>query len=263
LSGVGLLRHQVRYDALVFRRNYESVFYVVGLPLLYLVVFVALWGDEQMPWQVEGQAAGPLTVSSYMVASFLSIGIVSAGFLDSLIVLVQQRESGLLERLGTTPLPRSVHLMARCTTSVLLALMVAVVLLVTARVVYEVPVPLENLLALAVTVVVGALCTTCVAFATTAAVRRARAVTPVGLGATLALFFLSGNFFLVEDPPAVMRVVRDVFPVGHLNDALLTALNPNSTGGGWHPAGLAVLALWGLAGALLAARVMRWSPHRG
>jgi ABC-2 type transport system permease protein len=156
-----------------------------------------------------------------------------------------------------------VHLLARCTTSVLLALMVAVVLLVTARVVHEVPVPLGNLGALVAVIVVGALSTTCVAVAATATVRRARAATPVGLGATLALFFLSGNVFLVEDPPAVMRVVRDVFPVGHLNDALLTALNPDSTGGGWRVAGLGVLALWGVAGALVAARWMRWSPHRG
>jgi ABC-2 type transport system permease protein len=257
-----LLAHQVRYDGLIFRRNAESVFFVVGLPMLYLVIFTAIFGDQQVTWQLPGQPAGPLEVSSYMTASFLSIGVVSAGFLDTLISVVQQRETGLLERLRTTPLTARTVVASRCLLSVLLSLLVAVVLLSTARFGYSVPVQARHLPALTATIVLGALCTTAIAYAVSCAVRSARAVTPIALGITLCLFFLSGNFFLIPEEPAFMTAVKQLFPVAHLNDAVLTALNPNAAGGAWSARSMLVLTAWGFGGALVAARRMRWSPWR-
>ena len=42
----------------------------------------------------------------------------------------------------------------------------------------------------------------------------------------LTLFFLSGNFFNVKSH-AMLTVAR-IFPVKHLNDAMLTAFNPQT-----------------------------------
>jgi ABC-2 type transport system permease protein len=100
----------------------------------------------------------------------------------------------------------------------------------------------------------------CLAFAFTLAVRKASAAVPLGTGVTLAVYFLSGNFFIIEHPPLVLRVVGDTFPVKHLNNALLTALNPNATGLRVEWVDLLVVAAWGLGGLSIALRAFRWTP---
>ena len=81
----------------------------------------------------------------------------------------------------------------------------------------------------------------------------------------LTLFFLSGNFFVMpdEDWPTVIRAIAAFFPVKHLNDALLTALNPHTSGIGIALWDLMVILLWGLGGLLVAIRWFRWTPASG
>jgi ABC-2 type transport system permease protein len=52
------------------------------------------------------------------------------------------------------------------------------------------------------------------------------------------------------------------FPVKHLNDALLTPLNPNMTGSRIEWLDLLVITAWGLGGLLVALRFFRWTPRR-
>lgn len=77
---------------------------------------------------------------------------------------------------------------------------------------------------------------------------------------TLALYFLSGNFFLLEHPPLALRIISTIFPVQHLNNALLTPLNPNSTGLRVEWIDLLVIAAWGVGGLIIALRYFRWTP---
>ena len=71
---------------------------------------------------------------------------------------------------------------------------------------------------------------------------------------------MSGNFFVIEHPPPVLRVVGDLFPIKHLNNALLTSLNPNATGPRIEWIDLLVVAAWGLGGLAIALRYFRWTP---
>ena len=41
---------------------------------------------------------------------------------------------------------------------------------------------------------------------------------------------------------------------------MLTAHNPHVTGAGFAPRDLAIIGLWGVAAAILAARIFRWTP---
>jgi len=49
----------------------------------------------------------------------------------------------------------------------------------------------------------------------TVVVRSATAAMPLLFAVTLALFFLSGNFFATDSAPAAWRAVANVFPVRH------------------------------------------------
>jgi ABC-2 type transport system permease protein len=74
------------------------------------------------------------------------------------------------------------------------------------------------------------------------------------------LFFLSGNFFSLEDAPAGLRVVANIFPVRRFYQAMVTAFNPHVTGSGLALGHLGILALWGAAGLALEAWKFRWTP---
>lgn len=258
MSALTLVAHELRFERRVFARDPQAIFISAALPLLYVVIFVTLFGNETV--QLEGQP-GLLKVSTVQIASFVAIGIVSATFMNLGVKLVQDRESGVLKRLRSTPLPTWAFLGGHIGIALALAFALTLLLALLGRFAYDTPIPLDTLPAFVLAVTVGAASFACLGFAFTLAVRRESAAAPMATGVTLVLFFLSGNFFVLEDPPTVLVVFGDVFPVKHLNDALLTALNPNTRGAGVEVLDLLVLAAWGLAGGLLAARRFRWTPR--
>jgi ABC-2 type transport system permease protein len=264
MNAIGLAQHEFHYEQRAFRRDPMAVFATVGLPLLYMVIFVTLFGSETLDFTPGGQP-GPLKAGTVMTANFIAIGVISAAFYNLAVKLVESRESGELKRFRATPLPTSSFIGGHVGVAIGLSAGVAAVLAVLGRLAYGVPVPLSTLPAFALAVLVGAVAFACLGFAFTVVVRKAGAAVALGLGLTLTLFFLSGNFFVMpdEDWPTAIRVIAAIFPVKHLNDALLTALNPHSAGMGIAAGDLGVVLLWGLAGLLVAVRWFRWTPSTG
>jgi ABC-2 type transport system permease protein len=263
MNDARLVRREFGYQARAFARDPQALFFAIGLPLLYVVIFVSLFGNETMTFVYDGQP-GPLKAHTIMLAGFIAIGVVSATFFNLTVNLVTERESGILKRFRGTPLPTWAFIAGHVAASSILGLAVAAALLALGRGAYAIPVPLGGLPALVLTLLVASAAFCCLGFAFTLAVRKAGAAVPLGTGVTLALYFLSGNFFVVEKPPLVLRIVGDVFPIKHLNSALLTPLNPNAGGTRIEWIDLLVITAWGLAGLLIALRYFRWtasSPH--
>ena len=259
MNDATIVWHEFRYQRRSFRRDPQAIFFAAGLPLLYVVIFVSLFGNQSIDFVYDGQP-GPLKAHTVMLAGFVAIGVVSATFFNLAVDLVQERESGILKRFRGTPLPTWTFIAGHVGTSSILGVGVAAALLVLGRGVYGIPVPVAGLPAIVLALVVSSAAFCCLAFAFTLAVRKVSAAVPFGTGVTLALYFLSGNFFIIEHPPLVLRVVGDLFPIKHLNNALLTALNPNATGLRVEWVDLLVIAAWGLAGLIVALRSFRWTP---
>ena len=258
MSDAKLVWNEFRYQLLLFKRDPQSVFFAVGLPLLYVVIFVSLFGNQSIDFVYNGQP-GPLKAHTIMLAGFVAIGVVSATFFNLAVELVQERESGILKRFRGTPLPTWAFIAGHVGTSTVLGIAVAGALIALGRGAYSIPVPAAGLPAILLTLFVASAAFCCLAFAFTLAVRKASAAVPMGTGITLALYFLSGNFFVIEHPPLVLRIVGDFFPIKHLNDALLTPLNPNAHGSRVEWIDLVAIAAWGLAGLAVAVRYFRWT----
>ena len=60
----------------------------------------------------------------------------------------------------------------------------------------------------------------------------------------LPLLFISDIFIPLEDAPAWLTTVADIFPVKHFSSAMHTAFNPFETGAGFEWINLLVLAAW-------------------
>lgn len=259
MSDVGLVWREFGYERRSFFRNPQAMFFAIGLPLLYILIFVSLFGNETIPFDYQGQP-GPLKAHTTMLAGFVGIGLISATFFNLSVALVQERESGILKRFRGTPLPTWAFIAGHVGTAVILGLSVAAALLGLGHFAYGIPVPLAGLPAFCLVLVVASAAFCCLGFAFTLAVKKAAAAVPLGTGVTLALYFMSGNFFLIEKPPVALRLIGGFFPVKHLNAALLTPLNPNQTGMRVQWLDLLVIVAWGLFGLLLALRFFRWSP---
>jgi ABC-2 type transport system permease protein len=260
MTRAALVWHEFRYERRSALRDPQSLFFAVGLPMLYVVIFVSLFGDERIAFTFDGQP-GPLKAHTPMLAGFMAIAVISATFFNLGVRLVQEREAGILKRFRGTPLPTSGFIGGHVAVSMILGLAVAGALLALGRFAYGIPVPLAGLPALLLALLVSSAAFCCLGFAFTAAVGKAGAAVPFGTGVTLALYFLSGNFFVIEHQPLLVRVVGTVFPVKHLNDALLTPLNPNAGGMRVEWLDLLVIGAWGLLGLLVALRAFRWAPR--
>jgi ABC-2 type transport system permease protein len=243
------------YERKRFWRDPQAVFATVTLPLLYLIILVTNFGNDKIT--VAGQP-GRMKESVYLVGTIIAIAIISAAFFDLMTGLVRERERGILKRQRSTPLPTSVYIAGRVANAVLLVMLTTVVLIVLGRVLYGVALPSGRIAALILAVAVAAIAFACMAFAFTLLVRKENAALPLGLGAMLTLFFISGNFFNINNH--TMRTIANVFPVKHLNTALVTVFNPHTAGGGIKGWDLAVIAIWGLASLLIATRFFRWTP---
>ena len=259
MSDSQLVWREFGFERRSFMRDPQAMFFAVGLPLLYVVIFVSLFGNQSIDFVYDGQP-GPLKAHTIMLAGFVAIGVVSATFFNLAVTLVQERESGILKRFRGTPLPTWAFIAGHVGTSMLLGLASATALIVLGGTVYGIPIPVAGIPAIVLTLVVasGAFC--CLGFAFTLAVKKANAAVPLGTGVTLALYFLSGNFFVIEHTPLLLRIVGQIFPVQHLNRALLTPLNPNANGLRVEWLDLVVIAAWGFAGLLVALRWFRWTP---
>jgi ABC-2 type transport system permease protein len=73
--------------------------------------------------------------------------------------------------------------------------------------------------------------------------------------------FISDLFFPMDAAPAWLRALGSVFPVKHFALALEQTFNPFVGGTGWRWDHLAVVALWGVAGVLVAVRKFQWEPR--
>ena len=252
-----LALRQVRYENRSFWRNPASAFFTAAFPLMFLFIFEVAFGGEDIQ-------AGNRTVdiSTFFVPAIAALAIVTTCFTNVAMSVTFDRDQGLLKRLRGTPLPNWAFLFGRIAHATLLGLALVTVVTAVGALALGVEVPTNTMAAFLVTVAVGAASFCALGLAMTAAVPNADAAPAIINAVVLPLYFFSDVFIHIEDPPAWIDILGNVFPVKHLSLALQTAFDPFETGAGFEPFHLAVIAAWGVAGALLAARFFSWEPRR-
>jgi ABC-2 type transport system permease protein len=257
MNSFGLTIREFTFDQKSFWRDPQTVFFTVGLPLLYLFIFATIFGSQK---NIMTGPPGAMKGTEFYVAGIIVIGVISAAFSNLASALVLERESGNLKRLRSTPLRTGVFIAGYVATALLIAILLAALVMALGRIAYGVPIPGATMPAFVVTVLVGAASFSCLAFAFTLAVKQQRAAQSMITAVVLTLFFISGNFFPVSKAPAALTTIANLFPVRHFNTAMWTAFNPHTTGMGFQWTDIGVIALWGLAGLLIAVRFFQWKP---
>ena len=249
--------HQFRFDLRALLRNRQAQFFTLALPVLFLVIFASIFGGSGHTVQVSG---GRLDTGVAYVPGIMTLGIIAAAFINLVVSVTAQRESGVLKRRRATPVPAAALIAGRALTAMVVACASTVLLLTIGWAAFHAHVPAHTAPALVLDVVVGAASFCCLGFAVASVIHDQDAAQPVTQGVMLPLYFISGVFVAISTLPRWLVDVADAFPVRHLADALLIAYNPHTHGAGIAGVDLLTVAAWGAAGLLVALRRFSWLP---
>lgn len=256
MTGLALVAHQTRYDLRSFFRNREARFFTIVLPLIFLVIFAAVFGNNTV--EVGGREVKQTT---YYVPNLMALATVSAALQSLVIAVVSQRESGILKRRRSTPVRAGVLIAGRAVSSIVIVFVNFVVLAVVGWAIYGVDIPGRTLPAVLVTIAIGAAALCCIGFAVSTFVKTEDAAAPVVQVLVLPLYFISGVFVPDDIIPDTLLTIASVFPIRPLARALFEAYDPGTTGSGFSPVDLAVVVAWGVVALAIAARRFKWAPQ--
>ncbi|HET9674665.1 MAG TPA: ABC transporter permease [Gaiellaceae bacterium] len=244
-----MLAHQVRADQLIFWRGRESAVFVFLFPVLLFLLLSTVYSGEYR--------GRPLT--DYLVPSLITYGIANTAFGGLAITLVLRRESGVLKRIRATPLPGATYLGATLCSTFLVFVLQATSIMVLGRLLYDWHLPAEWQ-SLFAAFLIGFLCFAGMGLGAASLIRSAEGASAVVNVIILPMAFLSGGFGPTRDFPKFLQAIADVLPLTYVVDIVQGVVYDGSPI--WeHPRAIAVLAAWGLAGTLVAARFFSWEPR--
>jgi ABC-2 type transport system permease protein len=244
--------HELRVEQLLFWRNREAAFFTFFLPVIFFLIFGSVYGNDTIkPDNVKG--------SAYLVAGMIGYGVASTAFAGLGITMVIRRESGVLKRVRSTPLPGATYIAAVLASTLVVFLVEATLIIGLGRALYGVALP-TDWFSLVLTLLLGAAAFAAMGLAITAAVRSAEGSSAVINAVYLPMAIISGTFFSPHGYPAFLKAIANILPLTHFTrltrDVLLRHHEIWS-----RPGQVGVVALWGAVGLVVAVRAFRWEPR--
>ena len=250
---MSLLAHEIRTQQLLFWRNRESAVFTFLLPIIFFLMFGAIYGNDRIEGRYEGAA--------FLEAGMIGYGVASVAFAGLAITMVIRRESGVLKRVRATPLPPATYLLAVLVSTLIVFAIEALVVVLLGRVLFGVHFP-HQLLSLVLALLLGAAAFAALGLGITGLVRSAEGSSAVINVVYLPMSIVSGTFFSTHHYPAFLKWVAEALPLTHftaLTRHVMLDGRPIWTQG-WQ---VLVVAAWGVAGLLGAVRGFRWAPREG
>ena len=253
MKAIRLTALQVRYVNKAFWRNPASAFFTFAFPLMFLVIFTALLGSGNVHL-----AGRTVKESTYYVAAMAAFAVITACYTNIAMTVTFQRDAGILKRIDGTPLPAWVYFAARVLHALFVAVLLVAITAAFGRVAYQAAVPSGvTLVHFLVMLVIGAGSFCALGFAITTVVPNADAAPAIVNATVLPLLFLSGIFIpLGSNAPSWIVWVARIFPVRHF----ALGMQAGFLGTNFDWVDVVIVALWGVAGLLIAVRRFSWEP---
>lgn len=251
-----LLWHQVRYDLLATFRNPRARFFTFLFPVILLVVFIGVFGDKGHT-VIDGVR---VPLSRFYVGGILAMAIITAAYATLVITITTARETGVFKRRRATPVPPALMIAGQVIATLTIAEAMTAILLIVGRVGYGISMSAGAVVAVFITVAVGAITFACIAYAIAGMIDSVDAAQPIAQLTMMPLYFISGVWIPTASLSHGLRSVASVFPIEHLAAALHKATVTGSLGSALSLGDLAALAAWGLAAGAFAAVRFSWLP---
>ncbi len=238
------VRAQTRIELVLTLRRGESVLLTFAIPVL-LLAFFSLVDVLPLPAETDDPV-------DFLFPGVLALAVMSTALVSVAIATGFERQTGVLKRLGSTPLSRG-QLLAAKTLAVLVieALQVVVLVAEGALLGFRFSAPSVGL-----AVAAGLLATVAFAGIGLAMAGSLPALTTLAAanGLYLLLLLLSGMIIPLDTMPGALQGLARALPSGALAEIFHGALGDGEVPGrAW-----AVLAAWAVAAPVAAARLFRW-----
>ncbi len=254
MHDLALTFRQIGWERKAFFRNPAAAGFTFIFPVMFLVIFGAVYGDETYHL-----STGSIPAIQYQLAQILVFSVVGTTFVGLVTSIAIRRDTGELKRKRGTPVSPAVILGGIIGNGVLLALLMSALVIALSIVLFGAEIEPERLPALLLTLTVGALTFCALGALVAALVPNGDSASATANLVIFPLYFLSGIF--IPDIPETFEHIASVFPLRPFLLSLSELFNPAASGApDW--ANLAVVAAWGIAASILAVRVFRWSPRR-
>jgi ABC-2 type transport system permease protein len=247
-----LLLRQVRLEQRSFWRNPESAFFTFSMPVAVLVIFGAISMNEKVPGRPDIHG---LTL---FVPGILAFAIVVTAYGNLAATITVARASGVLKRIRATPLNPSLYLGSQLLSVLATALLISMTTIAIGSVAFGAAPRAAGVAHLLGTLALGIVCFAALGLAISTAISTADAAGPITNGTYLPLAMVSGVFSSRLDLPAWLNRIVSLFPIKALADGLRSSYDPAAHGTAVGP--LLVLAVWAVAGVVIAHRRFRWEP---
>lgn len=244
---------QFRYQNKIVWRTPISVFFTLVFPLMLLLLFTAIFGNEQI------ESLG-VTTAQFFTPGLAVFAAVSASYTNLAIGTAISRDQGILKRIRGTPIPPWAYMAGRIVSAVWLAAIAIALMMSVGVLFYGVHIIARTLPAALLTFVVGVSCFSALGLLV-AAISPNGDSTPAITNATLLpIAFVSDIFISMNDAPAWLSTIGDIFPLKPFAVAFRDAFDPTLSGPQFHLYELGVMLLWGVVAAALAVRFFKWEP---
>jgi ABC-2 type transport system permease protein len=249
---VRLFWHEVRVEQLLFWRSREAAFFTFFLPVIFFLIFGSIYGNSIITKE-------HLRAAPFLEAGMIGYGVASTAFAGLAISIVVRRESGVLKRLRSTPLPPATYVLALLTSTFLTFLIEAALIILLGRLLFSVAVP-GRFISLFVTLVIGAAAFAAMGLGISGLVRSGEGSSAVVNAVYLPMAIISGTFFTPKEYPSFLRAIADVLPLTYFTRITRDVVVRDQHL--WHEwASLAVVLVWGLVGLVAAIRTFAWQPR--
>ena len=244
-----LFLHELWGAQRLFWRNREAAFFTFMLPVIFFLIFGAIYGNDRI---------GIYRGSDFLEAGMIGYGVAATAFAGLAITMVIRRESGVLKRIRSTPLPPATYIAAvLASTLIVFALQTAVIVLI-GRVLFSVPFP-ARWISLIVACLLGAAAFAAMGLAVTTFVHSAEGSSAVVNAIYLPMAIISGTFFSPHSYPPFLRAIAALLPLTYFT-RLTRAVLLDGKEVWQEPLAVAVIVAWGLVGLVVALRRFRWEP---
>jgi ABC-2 type transport system permease protein len=258
---VGLSRAALELRGIT--RDRAALISAIGMPLVLLVVLGAVFKTDRI-------ADTGVSFSQYVAAGLVGNAIMSTTFVGLGAGIVSDRDNGTLKRLYGTPMPRSAYLVGKIATAVVLCLVQAAVLLAVGIAAFGLRLPSTpgRWLTLLWVLVLGVVACALLGITISSVPKSSRSASVIINLPYLVLQFLSGVFWVFDGLPKPLQQLGAIFPLKWITQGVRSAVLPDSLlsvepAASWEQGRIAlVLAIWLVAGSVLAMWTFRWKQRR-
>jgi len=248
---------QVKWEQREYWRNPETAGFTFAMPVLFLVIFMAINGNQttQLP------GAGHIRFAQYYVPTIVAFGLISACYTNLAFALSIRRHNGILKRVQGTPLAPATYLSGLVANAVIASVIITALITMMGLLFYGIVFP-NRFLGLGIAVAAASFCFSALGAAVSTVIPNEDAAPAIINFLLFPLLFISGAFIPVPDS-SVLAKVAEVFPVRHLISLLVSGVfRPTGSGTGILAGDVAVIVAWGVLGVFIATRRFRWEPGR-